>query len=146
MASPLPLTDTMDDPIQALLGGRYLDKETGTAVGIETRSLIIEDSLAGSEAELVADLGFGGTLAIISDPTTQDVLGARVESALRGRFHIQSLVLPAAPYPDETAVAAIRRATGAADAYIAIGSGTINDLTKYTSALEGKPYAVANTA
>ena len=146
MASPLPLTETMDDPIQALLGGRYRDEETGTAVGIETRSLIIEDSLAGSEAELVADLGFGGTLAIISDPTTQDVLGARVESALRGRFHIQSLVLPAAPYPDETAVAAIRRATGAADAYIAIGSGTINDLTKYTSALEGKPYAVFATA
>jgi glycerol-1-phosphate dehydrogenase [NAD(P)+] len=40
----------------------------------------------------------------------------------------------------------IRAATGAADAFIAVGSGTINDLAKYTSASAGKPYAVFGTA
>jgi glycerol-1-phosphate dehydrogenase [NAD(P)+] len=37
-------------------------------------------------------------------------------------------------------------ATTAADAFVAIGSGTINDLTKYVSAHEGKPYCVFATA
>ena len=32
------------------------------------------------------------------------------------------------------------------DALIAIGSGTINDLCKYASAQDGKPYAVFATA
>ncbi|HZY68513.1 MAG TPA: iron-containing alcohol dehydrogenase, partial [Devosia sp.] len=43
-------------------------------------------------------------------------------------------------------VKAIREAARTADAYIAVGSGTINDLTKYSSALDGKPYAVFGTA
>jgi len=33
-----------------------------------------------------------------------------------------------------------------ADAFVAVGSGTINDLTKYASACEGKPYCVFATA
>jgi glycerol-1-phosphate dehydrogenase [NAD(P)+] len=54
--------------------------------------------------------------------------------------------LPADPYPDDDTVARIRATTVSADALIAIGSGTINDLTKYSSALDGKPYAVFATA
>ncbi len=135
-----------NDPIQALLDGTYVDAETGNAVSVETRSLVVADSLTGLEAELVSGLGFGRKLAMISDPTTQRVLGERVEAALHGRFDIQSIVLSADPYPDDDTVGAIRTATASVDGFIAIGSGTINDLTKYSSALEGKPYAVFATA
>ena len=38
------------------------------------------------------------------------------------------------------------RATAPADALIAVGSGTINDLCKYASALDRKPYVVFGTA
>lgn len=134
------------DPIQSLLDGTYVDAETGKLVGIATRSLVVADTLAGTEAELVGGLGFGRKLAIISDPTTQSVLGARVEASLASRFDIKSIVLSENPYPDDDAVNAIRKAAGSTDAYIAIGSGTINDLTKYSSALDGKPYAVFATA
>jgi glycerol-1-phosphate dehydrogenase [NAD(P)+] len=145
MTLPLSLA-RKTDPIRALLDGLYVDAETGSTLGIETRSLVIADTLAGTEADLVADLGFGRKLAVISDPTTRQVLGTRVEASLAGRFDIQIVVLSDSPYPDEDTVNSIRKATAGADALIAVGSGTINDLAKYSSALDGKPYAVFATA
>lgn len=40
----------------------------------------------------------------------------------------------------------IRRETTMADAIIAVGSGTLNDICKYASFLDGKPYSVIATA
>lgn len=145
-APPSPSPQAKPDPIRSLLDGTYGEAETGKAVRIATRSLVVADTLAGTEAELVAELGFGRRLAVVSDPTTRAVLGARVEADLGGVFDVQSIVLSDVPYPDEDTVDAIRKAAGRADAYIAVGSGTINDLTKYSSALDGKPYAVFATA
>ena len=50
------------------------------------------------------------------------------------------------PHADAETVAQLRAMTSGADALIAVGSGTINDLCKYASALDGKPYAVFATA
>jgi glycerol-1-phosphate dehydrogenase [NAD(P)+] len=144
-AEPRPSAEP-GDAIQALLSGRYVDGETGTAVAVETRSIVIEDTLAGAESALVAGLGFGRRLGLISDTQTHKVLGARTERALRGAFDVAAITLPGTPSADEETVAAIRQATAAFDALIAVGSGTINDLTKYASALDGKPYAVFATA
>ena len=43
-------------------------------------------------------------------------------------------------------VAALRRACSSADALVAVGSGTINDLCKFAAAKDGKPYVVFATA
>jgi len=134
------------DRLQQLLEGSYIDPETGAPVTIATRSLLIADSIAGDESALVDGLGFGHRLAVVSDPSTAAVLGARVEAALKGKYEVLSLVLPADPHADDMTVAKLRAAAGPADAYIAVGSGTINDLTKYASALDRKPYAVFATA
>ena len=40
----------------------------------------------------------------------------------------------------------MRAATAEADALVAVGSGTINDLCKYAAFLDRKPYAVFGTA
>jgi glycerol-1-phosphate dehydrogenase [NAD(P)+] len=146
MTLPQELTRPTDDPLVALLRGDYADSETGAVVGVETRSLAIEDSLAGQEAALVAGLDFGRTLAVVSDRTTHEVLGTRVERALAGSHKVLSILLDQDVHPDQEAVDLIRAATGAADAFIAVGSGTINDLAKYASASAGKPYAVFGTA
>ncbi|MBI4923502.1 MAG: iron-containing alcohol dehydrogenase [Devosia nanyangense] len=146
MTAPAPERRVSGDPLELLLKGTYPDPQTGAAVGVRTRGLVIADSLAGMEAGLVADLGFGKRLTLVSDPTTHGVLGVRVEAALAGRYAVQSLVLPADVVPDDATVARLRAASGLADAFIAVGSGTINDLVKYASALERKPYAVFGTA
>ena len=145
--APSPrLRHSSGDRLQQLLTGRYADPQTGSLAAIETRSLVIADSIKGDEVELVRALGFGRKLAVISDPATTDVLGRRIEAALAGTYQVQSLQLPADPHADDATVERLRTAARHADAFIAVGSGTINDLTKYTSALEGKPYAVFATA
>lgn len=132
--------------LQSLLEGRYRDPQSGQAVSVATRSLVIADSLAGREAELVGALDMGKRLAVVSDPQTDAALGARVHGALAERFTIDRIALPAHPHADETTASRVQDASSDADALIAIGSGTINDLTKYASARAGKPYAVFATA
>lgn len=134
------------DPLALLVRGEYVDRELDAVVAAPTGHLVIEDSLAGSEAELVERLGFGKRLALVSDANTYDVLGRRVQAALAGSYEVDSLMLPAGVHPDDEAVARLRAATMSADAFVAVGSGTINDLTKYASALAGKPYCVFATA
>jgi glycerol-1-phosphate dehydrogenase [NAD(P)+] len=146
MTLPRERMPKTDDPLAALLRGDYRDSETGKAVGVQTKSLAIEDSLAGQEAELIDGLGFGRTLAVVSDHETHEILAARVERALEGGHRVMSIRLDGDVHPDQAAVDVIHAATGGADAFIAVGSGTINDLTKYASAVAGKPYAVFGTA
>ena len=139
---------TMDgaEKIERLLAGTYVDPDTGKTVNVATKSLVIRPSLEGMEGELVTALGFGKHIAVVSDRTTHAVLGGRVEAALDGRHAVESLVFPEPPYPDDATVDRIRRDTASADAVIAVGSGSINDVCKYASALDGKPYAVFATA
>jgi glycerol-1-phosphate dehydrogenase [NAD(P)+] len=135
-----------DDPIDRLIGGSMPDPDGGGPLRVATRSVVIAPTLDGAEADLVAPLGLGRHLAVVSDSTTHEVLGARVEGALAGIGRVTRVLLPGRPHPDAETVARIRQAGAGADALIAVGSGTINDLCKYASAQDGKPYAVFATA
>ena len=134
------------DPIAQLLAGTYSDPDGSGQLGVTTRYLTIAPSLRDMEKELVQGLGFGRRLAVVSDLRTHHVLGDRVEHALHGSYVVNSVVFPDAPHPDDETVAKLREATNGDDALIAVGSGTINDLCKYASAKDGKPYAVFATA
>lgn len=135
------------DPIALLLAGQYPDPETGEPLAAESRAVVIEDSLAGHEGDLVAALGVGTHVAVVSDPSTHAVLGARVERALAGRFAVQSIVLDASPRADDDTVARLLAALApATDLVIAVGSGTLNDLTKLAAFRHGCAQAVFATA
>jgi glycerol-1-phosphate dehydrogenase [NAD(P)+] len=129
-----------------LLEGSLADPDGGPPLRVATRAVTMAPTLAGMEAELVRALDMGHHLAVVSDSTTHEVLGRRVERALASLGPLISIVLPGRPHPDLDVVERIRAAAGAADALIAVGSGTINDLCKYASAQDGKPYAVFATA
>jgi glycerol-1-phosphate dehydrogenase [NAD(P)+] len=113
---------------------------------VATRAVAVARSLDGAEADLLRPLGLGRNLAVVSDPQTDAVLGARVTRALQGLGKIISVKLPEHPHADAETVERLRAATASADALVAIGSGTINDLCKYASALDKKPYVVFGTA
>jgi glycerol-1-phosphate dehydrogenase [NAD(P)+] len=83
---------------------------------------------------------------VVSDRSTHQVLGARVEEALRSIGDVVSVVLPEQPHADGATVERIRHVSAATDALVAVGSGTINDLCKYASAQDRKPYVVFGTA
>ena len=125
--------------IERLLAGTYPDPDGGAPLKVATRAVAVERSLQGMEAELVRALGLGRRLAIVSDPETHGIMGAQVTRALQGVAAIENVLLPQQPHADSETVAHLRAATKSADALIAIGSGTVNDLCKYASAQDHKP-------
>jgi glycerol-1-phosphate dehydrogenase [NAD(P)+] len=128
-----------------LVTGRWRDPATGRPVPIATRAIVIERSLAGDEAELIRGLDLGQRLAVISDRSTFDALGRRVERALAKITTTRRIVLES-PHADLATSDALQARAAGADALIAVGSGTINDLCKYVAHRTGRPYAVFATA
>ena len=138
----MPAADALAD----LLAGTYLDAETGERLGTSVRAIAIGDDLDGGERVWVESLALGEHFAVVSDQDTHRVLGARVERALRGRFAVHSVVLPARPHPDGATIDAIVAAVGHPDAIIAVGSGTLNDLCKMAALRLGVPQLTFATA
>lgn len=105
--------------------------------------VVIEPSLAGKSLELLQRVGFATkTLLLVCDANTHTALGERISHEL-GHKNV-TLALLDAPQADDATITALR--AHPVEAYVAIGSGTINDLCKYASFLEQKPYAVFPTA
>ena len=140
------MTTNPPDALGQLLRGEWRDPDDGALLAVPVRAVAIERTLRGAEADLVMPLQLGPRLAVISDRVTREVLGERVERALAGRFALVPVVLDGQPHADTATVACIVRACAAADALVAVGSGTINDLCKHAAALAGKPYVVFATA
>ena len=131
--------------IDEIVAGGWIDPETGRNERVPYESIVIDETLAGREAELVAALGLGRSLAIVSDAKTYEVLGRRVELALAPIAACTSIVLDH-PHADEATVELLRARIAHVDAVVAVGSGTVNDLCKYATFLEGKKYCVFATA
>ena len=132
--------------IDAIVAGSVEDPDGGPAISVPTRSIAIEKNLDGCEADLVGGLGFGPHLMVVSDTNTREALGERVERALSSIARVERVVLPGTPHADMHTAALLQSEIGRADALIAVGSGTINDLCKFAAAQAGKPYAVFATA
>ena len=140
------MTSMDNDPLEQLLAGAYPDPDGGVLPRLDTQTVLIAPNLTDIERDAVAGLNLGRRLALVSDPDTHAALGGRVKRSLAGIARIDGIRLPRHPYPDAETVSQIRAATAAADALIAVGSGTINDLCKYAAALDRKPYIVFGTA
>ena len=101
----------------------------------------------GSEADLVRALPLGRRLAVVSDATTHGCWARASTTRSRRLARCCPVVLDAHAARrrrDRRAPARARPRT--ADALVAVGSGTINDLCKYAAASDGKPYVVFATA
>ena len=131
--------------IEDLVAARWRDPATGRPVRIETRAIVIERSLDGGEAELIAPLALGERLAVVSDRNTYDALGRRVARSLAAIAQVDSVVLEA-PGADLATVDEVRARTSAAAALAVVGSGTLNDVCKYLAHRSGRPYVVFATA
>lgn len=96
--------------------------------------------------DLVASIFPPSKLAIVDDVHTAAAMGDHVARALKGRFAVTHITLEELPEATTEIAAYVAQKAEGCDAYIAVGSGTINDICKYVSHKEGKPYAVFPTA
>lgn len=132
--------------LNELVAGTWQDPDTGTQYGIPINQIVIQASLDGAEAELVAAQHAGQSLTIVSDPYTHGALGARVFQALKSAgMDVREFVWET-PQCSEQGVEQVRAATQGSDALIAVGSGTVNDSVKYASYLDKRQYSVFATS
>ena len=131
--------------IDDIVAGRWTNPETGKLATVPYESIVIDESLDGAEADLIADLKLGERFTIVADPDTWDAMGARVAKALGRLGPVDSVILDH-PHADMATVAALEERLKGADGVVAVGSGTINDLTKFVTGRTGRRYAVFATA
>ena len=129
--------------IDDVTAGRWIDPDTGARAQVPFGCVVIEESLRGAEAGLLAGVMPAERYAVVADVATYDVYGYAIARALGARAEV---VVLKAPHADEAEVRALRERTQGADALVAVGSGTINDLCKYVTAGDGRAYSVFGTA
>jgi glycerol-1-phosphate dehydrogenase [NAD(P)+] len=130
------------DLIERFTVQRFVPQGHAAPFACPIRKIALADSLDGAEQPLVRGLLPGGTLAVVSDENTYEVLGRRVERALGV---VTSVVLER-PQADEICAAQLLERSRGADALVAVGSGTLNDLCKYVGHRTGRPSMVFGTA
>ena len=131
--------------IDDIVAGRWTNPETGEVARVPYERVVIAESLAGSEAELVTGLALGRKLVVVADQATLPAMGARVAAALRALGPVDVVVLDH-PHADMAAVRDLTKRLEGYDGVVAVGSGTVNDLCKYVTGLDGRRYCVFGTA
>jgi glycerol-1-phosphate dehydrogenase [NAD(P)+] len=148
-ANPIALSKTPQGGWSALIddivADRWTNPETGQTVAVPYDSVVIDADLDGAEADLVQALSLADRFTVVADAATWGAMGARVARALARLGPVQTLVLDH-PHADMAAVADLTEKLRGAEGVIAVGSGTINDLCKYVTGLDGRRYAVFGTA
>jgi glycerol-1-phosphate dehydrogenase [NAD(P)+] len=132
--------------LEDILSGDWKDPSTGKAAAIPFETILIEETLEGREAELVAKLRLGTRIAVVSDTNTVEAMGRRVAKALREIATIDEIVLEPDLACDEPNIARVQELTRHADGVVAVGSGVVSDTCKYATFKDGRPFAVFGTA
>src|SRR5680860_35685 len=118
-----------------------------------THHLVVEPNGMVAIAPLVADLFPGRPVVIVADEITHGIAGVRIRTVLESAGHPmhEPVILRGAPVlrPDTRHVTAIRNRLSEAGAPVvplAVGSGSINDLTKRAAHELKLPYISVPTA
>lgn len=130
--------------VAELLAGTWRDK-AGKTYGIPIENIAIEETTDGREVDLVDPLHAGKSLVVVSDRFTHEAIGSRVYQALRKRGNVTEFVWDK-PRLTPEGIAELTAATSDAEAFVAVGSGTINDSVKYASFKTDREYSVFPTS
>ncbi len=131
--------------IGELVAGRWHDPKTGQRRTVPVESIVIADTLEGSESALVEQVHPGKAIAVVSDERTREVLGERILRALQPLGRVNEFVWKR-PRITPDGLDELAEGTRDAEALIAVGSGTISDSVKYGTFLTGREYSVFATS
>ena len=130
--------------IRDLIEGRWENPDTGEKQRIPIKEIEIRESLEGMEGDLYRKVHGQAKACLVCDEITYEILAKRVAKAI-GVADSDLLVLKN-PYSDIETAESLREQVKDHEVLVAVGSGTINDLCKYASFLDGKEYSVYCTS
>lgn len=129
--------------IDEVTTGRWRDPDTGRAVEVPFKHIEIGDGFAEGARDLIEAVMPASSYAVVCDADTADAMGVRVAHRMGDKARI---IILDHPHADEQQVRDLQAMTANVEALIAVGSGTINDLCKYATYLDGRAYSVFGTA
>ncbi len=144
----LEYTQLMQE-VEELLG-RSIKCECGRTHEVHTQAAVAEPGAIERVPDLADEFFPAGRVLVVADEKTYAAAGQAVEQVLKRRREAEALVLApegGEPVGDERYVEEVRaRLADGFAAAVAVGSGTINDLTKLAATQANVPYGVVATA
>ena len=107
---------------------------------------VIGYDILAQMAQVLERHQFGHTIMMVCDDLTWIAAGARVLAHIGQKYRVTSYSLGQEVHAELRHAEELRSASERVDALIAVGSGTINDITKYAAAKLNKPYISVATA
>lgn len=129
--------------------GTDVDCACGRVHHILTRAIKVEKGVLDKIPALMDEYGLAGRCLIVSDRNTFEAAGRHVEQVLRraGRAVSALVITRESVHADEETLGEIMMAMEPRpDVLIAVGTGSLNDSTRYVARHVGLPYFVVATA
>ena len=139
------------DMEQINLLGTTFDCTCGKRHTVPTKHLFYEENAFDHLSAIAKSAATGPNYLVIADTRTFEAAGRTVEEILRANTGtVSHFIVPdsngESPAADDKTKDLIISQAPAADLYIAVGSGVINDLVKWVAFLQKKPYICVATA
>jgi glycerol-1-phosphate dehydrogenase [NAD(P)+] len=115
----------------------------------DTKSIAVEQGVRHQTAEVFGASFPAKNAVIVADENTYQAAGKDVEASFArdGRVQVKSFIFGPHVYANDACVSELAEVLRRHDGIpVAVGSGTINDLTKLASHLVNRPYMVVGTA
>lgn len=142
------MASILDRPISQWAGMEY-SCACGKSHKVDIQAIRVGSGVMQELPGILRDLG-ASHIFLVADNYTYEAAGRQVEQLLDQAglaYHKRVFQTETPLVPNEYALGSVLAAmTSQDDMLLAVGSGTLNDVTKYVSARTGVPYVIASTA
>ena len=142
------MASILDRPISQWAGMEY-SCACGKSHKVDIQAIRVDSGVMQELPGILRDLG-ASHIFLVADNYTYEAAGRQVEQLLDQAglaYHKRVFQTETPLVPNEYALGSVLAAmTSQDDMLLAVGSGTLNDVTKYVSARTGIPYVIAATA
>lgn len=142
------MASILDRPISQWAGMEY-SCACGKSHKVDIQAIRVGSGVMQELSGILRDLG-ASHIFLVADNYTYEAAGRQVEQLLDQAglaYHKRVFQTETPLVPNEYALGSVLAAmTSQDDMLLAVGSGTLNDVTKYVSARTGVPYVIAATA
>ena len=142
------MASSLDRPISQWAGMEY-SCACGKSHKVDIQAIRVGSGVIQELPGILRDLG-ASHIFLVADNYTYEAAGRQVEQLLDQAglaYHKRVFQTETPLVPNEYALGSVLAAmTSQDDMLLAVGSGTLNDVTKYVSARTGMPYVIAATA